>query len=279
MLSPQPRCSQPTAQKRLAWEAVRQHKVTGQSLAQITREFGMDRRTIRTDLALDHPPVYSPRRPRPTLLMPHLPSRHERWIQGCHHARRLSQDLVPRGYQGCESQVRKTAGPWRGVQEASPPLQGRSLPWLVRRPAGQLTDSERATLTQSWPVNPLLACGYQLKERFQTLMAARALAAFDDGLHDADASALASLQAVAQGFGDDAAAIAAAFTTPWSTGQCEGQIGRVKLIKRVGYGRAKLDVLRQRILHRMVAPATRVSRARQVQPQVAASRKPPARRT
>jgi hypothetical protein len=34
----------------------------------------------------------------------------------------------------------------------------------------------------------------------------------------------------------------------------EGQINRVKVIKRVGYGRAKLDLLRQRILHRVVAP-------------------------
>ena len=44
-----------------------------------------------------------------------------------------------------------------------------------------------------------------------------------------------------------------ALTTPWSNAQCEGQICRVKLIKRLGYGRAKLDLLRQRILHRRVA--------------------------
>jgi hypothetical protein len=43
-------------------------------------------------------------------------------------------------------------------------------------------------------------------------------------------------------------------TTPRSTGPCDGQIGRVKLIKRVGFGCAKLDLLAQRILHRMVAP-------------------------
>jgi transposase len=40
--------------------------------------------------------------------------------------------------------------------------------------------------------------------------------------------------------------------TPWSTGQYEGQIYRVKLIKRLGYGRAKMELFRQRILHRMI---------------------------
>jgi transposase len=99
-----------------------------------------------------------------------------------------------------------------------------------------------------------LARGDRLKERFQTLLAARDLAALDQWLHEAAASGLASFQAVVQGFRDDYAAIATAFTMPWSTGQCEGQICRVKLLTRLGYGRAKLDLLRQRILHRMPEP-------------------------
>lgn len=47
----------------------------------------------------------------------------------------------------------------------------------------------------------------------------------------------------------DAAAVSAALTLPWSTGPVEGQINRLKLIKRSGYGRMKLDLLRQRVLY------------------------------
>jgi transposase len=47
----------------------------------------------------------------------------------------------------------------------------------------------------------------------------------------------------------DEAAVRAAFTLPWSTGPVEGHIHRLKLIKRQMYGRAKLDLLRIRVLH------------------------------
>ena len=47
----------------------------------------------------------------------------------------------------------------------------------------------------------------------------------------------------------DEAAVRAALTVPWSTGPVEGHIHRLKLIKRQMYGRAKLDLLRIRVLH------------------------------
>jgi transposase len=46
----------------------------------------------------------------------------------------------------------------------------------------------------------------------------------------------------------DAAAVTAAVTLPWSNGQVEGQIHRLKLVKRQMYGRAKFNLLRRRVL-------------------------------
>ena len=51
----------------------------------------------------------------------------------------------------------------------------------------------------------------------------------------------------------DHAAVSAAFTSPWSTGQCEGHNTRIKLMKRTGYGRANAGLLRARVLHRHAA--------------------------
>jgi transposase len=48
------------------------------------------------------------------------------------------------------------------------------------------------------------------------------------------------------GVNKDQAAVAAAITSPWSNGQTEGQITKLKLVKRQMYGRAKLDLLQAR---------------------------------
>jgi transposase len=101
-------------------------------------------------------------------------------------------------------------------------------------------------------------------------VAQRDQTAFDQGLQAADTSDLPPFQTVARRFRQDYAAISAALTTPWSTGQCEGQICRVKLIKRLGYGRAKVDLLRQRILQRMTVPVKLVKLRRKVKHAAAA---------
>ena len=82
----------------------------------------------------------------------------------------------------------------------------------------------------------------------------------DDGLEgwigEAIATPLASFVASIRA---DRKPVAAAITEVWSNGQTEGQITRLKLVKRQMYGRAKLDLLRARLitapegLRRMVA--------------------------
>ena len=61
-------------------------------------------------------------------------------------------------------------------------------------------------------------------------------------------SSTAELQSFAKGLQQDLAAVAAGISLPWSNGQTEGQVNRLKLIKRTMYGRAGFDLLRQRIL-------------------------------
>ena len=67
----------------------------------------------------------------------------------------------------------------------------------------------------------------------------------DRWLADAAGSEMRSF---ADGLRQDGAAVRAALELPWSNGQTEGQITRLKLIKRQMYGRAKHDLLRARVL-------------------------------
>lgn len=46
----------------------------------------------------------------------------------------------------------------------------------------------------------------------------------------------------------DIQAVRAAIVSPWSNGQTEGQITKLKLVKRQMYGRGKLDLLQARLI-------------------------------
>lgn len=59
---------------------------------------------------------------------------------------------------------------------------------------------------------------------------------------------MTSSSGFANGLLDDWSAVEAAFTTPRSTGPVEGQVNRSELIKRQGFGRTQLDLLRARVL-------------------------------
>lgn len=59
---------------------------------------------------------------------------------------------------------------------------------------------------------------------------------------------LPALHSLVNGLRRDLGAVTAALSSPWSSGQVEGHATRVKLLKRMGFGRANLDLLRRRIL-------------------------------
>ena len=73
--------------------------------------------------------------------------------------------------------------------------------------------------------------------------------ALDTWLQACHSSGIAELKNFVSVLQQDYEAVKMALTLPWSTGPVEGHINRLKLIKRSGYGRMKLDLLRQRVLY------------------------------
>ncbi|MFC1960855.1 transposase, partial [Chloroflexota bacterium] len=73
--------------------------------------------------------------------------------------------------------------------------------------------------------------------------------ALDRWLADAQSSAVTRLKTFAEGLLKDYKAIRAALEFEWSNGQVEGQVNRLKVLKRIMYGRANFDLLRLRVLH------------------------------
>jgi transposase len=66
-------------------------------------------------------------------------------------------------------------------------------------------------------------------------------------LAKAEASPCVELRLFGAGLRQDEAAVAAALTEAWSNGPVEGQVNRLKLIKRQMFGRAGFQLLRARV--------------------------------
>ncbi len=111
-----------------------------------------------------------------------------------------------------------------------------------------MKDEERLDLERVLAADASLDAGYTLVQRFRVALHDLDVTAFKHWLLDAAASELKPFARLAAGMTGDLAAITNAFRDPWSTGPVEGHINRVKLIKRAGYGRSKLPLLRARIL-------------------------------
>jgi transposase len=133
-----------------------------------------------------------------------------------------------------------------GVGRALP--APRQLVWVLLRPEEALPPSDVAVL-QALRHDKELDAAYMLTQRFRQMLRARAASPLDRWLRDCLASGMPALVHFANGLQREQPAVHAALTLPYSIGQVEGQITKLKLLKRQSYGRAKLDLLRQRMLH------------------------------
>ena len=102
-----------------------------------------------------------------------------------------------------------------------------------------------AQLAQHWPE---AVTARPLARAFDRLIRERDAEALDLWLAHAEASGLREFQEFATGLRRDLAAVTNALTEEWSSGQVEGQVNRLKLVKRAMFGRANADLLRRRVL-------------------------------
>jgi transposase len=244
------------AARRARWERVLELATAGRSLRGIARELGINRRTVRrlvrTPLPAPGDPVVRPRPGglRSPKLQPYVSYLQDRWQAGCTNASQLYRELCALGYGGSRTLLDQAIRPWRPPRPPKSPHRrgAHSVRWLCLRPPDQLTPEEHTALEQLLRDDPTVAAGYDLLQQFRAAIAAREPRRLDAWIAAAQASQLPSFISLANGIAADRGPIDAALTLPWSTGMVEGHVCRVKLLKRMGYGRAKLDLLRSRVL-------------------------------
>ncbi|SRR5258708_4087893 len=122
--------------------------------------------------------------------------------------------------------------------------------WLFVKPKEHLTAEQQELLGRICQAHAELQELYQLGQDFVLMVKQRQAKRLDPWLAQAQKSASVELRGFASGIKRDDAAVKAALSLAWSQGQVEGQITRLKLLKRQMYGRAHFELLRSRVLRR-----------------------------
>ncbi len=230
---------------------------------EIARQTGIHRGTVRKWISAGEFPERAYRRYR-SGTDSFLRFLRQRWHEGCHKAAQLFRELKQRGFHGSYHMVRRRVAHWRRqsrdlaavsgqtnyqLREAMKRPSSRRVSWLLLKKSSALTTEEHAFLTSLIEQCRPLAKVRDLAQLFVEMVKERKVEDLD-AWRDLSCSSdvPVELRHFAQGLGNDLPAVKASLSLPWSNGQTEGQVNRLKLIKRQMFGRAKFDLLRQRFL-------------------------------
>lgn len=163
----------------------------------------------------------------------------------------LLKEIKRCGFEGSRATVYRWAAARRQGSSTAPqnglwrPPSRRNCAWLLSKEPTSLDVQTERFLHHLHENAPELSVAGELARRFAALIRGDDETGLQQWIEDASDSELASL---AQGIGRDIDAVRAAITQPWSTSPVEGQINRLKTIKRQMYGRAGYALLRSRVL-------------------------------
>jgi transposase len=242
----------------------------GLSLREIGRRLSISNHTVTRFIGAGQFPERAQTPPKPTLLTPYEPYLRERWSVGCHNARLLWVEIRGQGFTGSASLVRRFLARWRPspgrrgptprrvagaatsptppVREPTRVLSPRQARWLLLRDVNDLQPEERVYREHLLAADEELGHVRGLTEGFGRIVRSRDCPSLMAWLREAENSGSAEFRQFALALRRDLAAVEAALTYGWSSGQTEGQINRLKMLKRQMYGRASLRLLGRRFL-------------------------------
>ncbi len=233
--------------RREADNAVIQHTVrAGMSIKEIVRHTAHSRKVVRDVVRGGRTDIF---RVRVSSLEPFLERISTEWTAGCRNGTELYRRLRTAGYVGGPRVVAEWATRRRRA-EATPsgkpiaPPSARSIARLMALARDQVSGRDAVAVTVIEQTVPELVVGRDLIDRFPSMIRSKVGSGLEAWIKDAASSLIASF---AKGIVADKKAITAAIVEPWSNGQTEGQITKLKMIKRQMYGRANLDLLRARL--------------------------------
>ena len=232
-------------------------RTQGLTQREVAKRMGMSERTVRHWLKRGAAPTNEPQFRRRSVFDPYAASVLQRWQDGIHEATQLYAEIRAQGFPGTVRIVQRFEQALRDDPEKIPlaPATGadrfssKTATWLFIRDPKQLTTKKQGELELICQRSETARKTYELTQQFMRMLRLRRGQDFERWLSAVKASQIPELRRFATGLLKDKSAVVAGLTLSYSNGPVEAQVQKLKLVKRSLFGRAKLPLLRQRLLH------------------------------
>lgn len=232
-------------------------RAQGLTQAAIAKRMAMSEKAVRTWLKRGKAPTCKRHFRRRSVFDPYAEYVLERWQAGIHEAKQLYEEIRVKGFPGTvrivqrfvQALANKPLGITLPPATAAERFCANNMTWVFIRDPKQLTREEQADLELICHHSTTAALSYQFTQQFMTMLHLRRGQQLETWVKAVEASQLSELCRFAQGLLKDKSAVVAGLTLSYSNGPVEAQVHKLKLVKRSMFGRAKLPLLRQRLLH------------------------------
>jgi transposase len=241
----------------LRFNEVKALQLTGISQHEISRQLGLNRRTVSKYFRLSSPPNSKDKIISTSKTVPYQLHLSKRINEGCKNLTLLYQEIREMGFSGSYGSLLRAAHRL-GVENLNPishtvllPLphfSSKQAAWALFQPESLLKEPYLSLRIALCNFSAKASKAQDLVQNFRKIVKDRQADKLEAWLDQAAQSAIPEFVRLAASFRGDYAAIKMALHSEWSNGQVEGQNNRLKLIKRQMYGRAGFQLLRRRVL-------------------------------
>jgi len=178
----------------------------------------------------------------------------QRWQEGCHSPKQIFLEMKEKGFEGgISSAYRYLVHLGMHADQQNEKLQPKRLTasqaaWLLTTPEKKLDAHQKRYRDILFEISPKVSEAANLVNNFIKMIQEKQSNQLPTWLENARKSPIPKIRSFAVGLSADYLAVQSALCFDWSNGQLEGQVNRLKTLKRMMYGRAKFDLLRKRVL-------------------------------
>jgi transposase len=256
-----PRAHREEARERTRQKAVQRSDLVhslaqqGMSVSAISRATGLHRQTVGRYLRAETAPERPRHHGKASILAPYQSYILERCKQGFWNAMGIWREIVALGYPGKYKNVGRLVGLFRQLAreglELQPPADGltvREAVGLLLRVPETRNEDEKAAIQALAALQTEIGRTVRLFEWFAHILRNRESEQLEEWMAEAEGTGITDMKGFVAKLRQDLDAVLAGLTLSWSQGQTEGQVTKLKLIRRQMYGRGNFDLVRKRVL-------------------------------